>query len=111
MRRIVFVFTAAIMAASFVSCGAKVDCEKVGKRMFEECFEEFAVATGAVTKEQIEMFKKTDQFEEAKKAGLKGFMDKCKEEGGRAKDGKKINECMEKKTCEEFAECIKPLMK
>lgn len=110
MRRIVFVFMAVLLAATSISCGTKVDCDKVGKRIFEECFDEFMVATGHVTKEQVEMFKKTDQYKEAQKEAMKQFMDKCKEDDGRHKDGDDINKCMKKKTCDEFADCIKPLM-
>ena len=101
---------AVIMATAFVSCGTKVDCEKVGKRIFEECFDEFMVASGHVTKEQMDIFKKTDQYKEAQEKALKEFMDKCKGDGGRFSDGPKINECMKKKSCDDFAACVKPLM-
>ncbi len=109
MRRIVLVFIAAFLATAVVSCRSeRVDCEKLGKRMFDECFDEWIVAAGGVTKEQMDEFKKrVDEYKETKEEALKDFIGKCKKDGGRDKNAADINKCLEMKSCDEFVECAK----
>ncbi len=84
----------------------KVDCKKVGERLFGECFEELMLATGQVTLEQMEIFRKSDRFVEAQKAAYNQFVDECSRMGEKSTDGAAINSCMRMKTCETFAICI-----
>jgi hypothetical protein len=113
MRRITTISLAALMTLSslgFFACSKKVDCEKVCKRTFDTCLEDVMVATGKVSKEQVELIKKMGKLKEAGKQGYDQCMTKCKDQKGMASDGDKINECMKKKSCEDFAKCMKSVI-
>jgi len=87
-----------------------VDCNAVCKRTFDTCLEDVMIATGKVTKKQIELIKQMGKYKEIGRQGQNDCLNKCRDQKGMASDGDKINECMKKKSCKDFAECMKHLL-
>jgi hypothetical protein len=87
-----------------------VDCNAVCKRTFDTCLEDVMLNTGKVTKKQIELIKKMGKLKEAGKQGYDQCLSKCRDQDGIASDGDEINECMGKKSCEDFAKCMKSVI-
>ena len=109
MRRTIatLVVATAVASLGLFACSKKVDCKKVCKRTFDTCVEEVMVATGKVSEKQIKLIKKMGKLKDAAKQGYDKCMSKCKDQKGMASNSDKINKCMKKKSCEDYAKCMK----
>lgn len=99
----------ALAAATLVGIGAsscsKVDCDEYCNKM-TECFAEITSPAGkAPTEQQRKLLKGlATTFKTTCKAD-------CKKKKGRGRDAGKINDCLKKKDCGDFAKCMQPLIK
>ncbi len=88
----------------------EIDCEKVADRIFKDCFEDVLRLAGNATPEDMEKLKASGKIEGIATESHQRFVLGCIAEKGKSPDGERVNECMKKESCEDFAECIKPLM-
>jgi len=118
MLRLFTIFISMIMFMSFSACAPKVDCKKL-KGKLDECTEEILWALREESKENYEKHEDKEkvkkQLDDAVKE-LKSALDEkvykpCKKYDGRAKDAKKVNKCLEQKSCEDFAACLVQFLK
>jgi len=87
----------AIFLFSSISCNQKVDCSKLGDKVYE-CRNEFKQKLSSPVK-------KLD------KTKLKQLLDKklvaaCKHRNGKVGDAKLLNRCLNKEKCGKFVDCI-----
>lgn len=94
------------------ACGSvKVDCDKMCTRTFKECVGEVMVGSGKMTKKQLELVKKAGALKKMQEKGYEACMKDCKKKKGIGSDAGKINKCLKKSNCKEYADCIKKHLK
>jgi len=89
----------------------KVDCEKMCTKTFKECVGEVLVASGKMDQAKLDMIKKAGAFQKVQDAGYGACVKDCKKKKGFGSDAGEINKCLEKKTCADYAKCIKKHIK
>jgi hypothetical protein len=111
-KAIVVGLALAFTGSAWLGCSkVKVDCEKVCKRTFDECLEDVLVASGKLSKEKLDMAKKAGMLKKMKKQGYDTCLKNCKDQKGLGSDAGDINKCLKKKSCKEYADCIKGHLK
>ena len=122
-------FVAAMLLSTqlFCSCGAKLACEDLAKKL-DRCGEQVYLSISAPEARFIEELtttnggldpdsrKKLSALWTKKKAGLvAGFVSnlkkKCTRDKGRFRESKKLNDCLKLDDCSKFAECFKKAVK
>ena len=94
------------------ACGSvKVDCDKMCSKTFKECVTEVMLASGKMTEKQMKLVKKAGALDKMKEKGHEACMKDCKKKKGIGSDAGKINKCLKKKDCKEYADCIKEHLK
>ncbi len=83
-----------------------VSCEALCKRSFVTCPVEVIVAAGSTRPERVEALRATGAFEQIQEAGQRACLSDCNKKKGRGSDAGRINACLAKEGCEEFARCL-----
>ncbi|MGM0596027.1 MAG: hypothetical protein ACQES9_03230 [Myxococcota bacterium] len=82
---------------SSASCNQKVDCSKLGDKVYE-CRSEFKHKLSSPVK-KLDENKLKNLIEDKLVTG-------CKHRNGNVGDAKLLNRCLEKEKCSEFVDCI-----
>ncbi len=109
-----FVMTAVTSSA----CAPKVDCDELKKKL-DGCAEEILWSLKHEAKENYNKHEDKSKVKEELQKGVKELRETledkiykpCKNQDGRAKDAKELNECLEKESCDDFAACLVQFLK
>ena len=89
----------------------KVDCDKMCSKTFRECMSEVMLSAKKVTPKELEAIQKVNGLKKMQQDGYTHCMADCKKKKGFGSDAGKINTCLDKKSCKDYAECIKEHLK
>ena len=97
----------AVLSLGSAACNrTKVDCEKMCGRTLKECPAEVLVATRKVNEAKAAALKERGALAKLEGAPYNTCLKACKEKKGLAENGRSINDCLKKKDCKAYADCM-----